>query len=444
MHKMQAVLHCIEAKEWLKARDVLMTMHSPDIAALLMKLDHAHAVILFRALPPKVSSKVFSHLDIEQQEALLYAFTETEAQNTVRSLSPDDRTALLEDLPNDVMKKLLSFLSPIDRKQAMELLTYPEESVGRLMTPNYVAVQPEWTITKVFQHIRKIGDDKETLARIYVIDKKGKLLDDLRLRTIILAKPHTKVRELMRGSIVSLESTDDREKAVHMMRKYDLPSLAVTDSKGILLGMVTVDDVLDVAQEEATEDIQKVGSVTPLKISYARAPIWLLCHRRVWWLGFLVFISLAAAGIISFYEETLSSAIALVFFIPVLIATGGNAGAQSATLVIRSLATHDVKLGDWFKVLFKEVMVGIILGVILGLATWALGLVYAGFMVGLVVALTMLCIIVTANLIGAMLPFVLSKVHIDPAVASAPLVTSVVDAVGLFIYLSIATWLLIV
>ena len=429
----------IEGRRWTRLRQILARLPAPEVVDLLLALDSQDRVLLFRLLPRQLSAEVFSELEPEQQKALLKDLTRGETRVLLASMSSDDRTHILEELPAQATRALLHLLSPEDLRQARQPLGYPEDSVGRLMTPNYVAVRPDWSIKRALQHIRVKGRDSETTDVIYVTDRSWRLIDALELRKFVLADPSETVKHIMDRSFVSVSAFDDREEAVHRIQRYDLPALPVADSEGVLIGVVTVDDVLDVAQEEATEDFQKVGAVAPLGVSYRGASVWSLFRKGVGWLLGLVLVNLASSGIIAAYEETLAASIALAFFIPLLIDSGGNTGAQSATLMIRALATGDVRLHEWTRTLVKEMAVGLTLGVTLGLAGWALGFVRGGFEIGVVVGLAMVGIVVTANVIGILLPFLLIRLGPDPAVASSPLITSVADAVGLLIYFAIAT-----
>lgn len=432
----------IEQKRWTALKEVLQAIPVPDLADLLLNLDKKERSILFRLLPKPLSSEVFSYLDSGHKDSLLKEMTNGEAHHLLADLSPDDRTQFFEELPGQATQRLLNLLSPEDRKETLILLGYPEESVGRLMTPDYVAIQPEWTIEQALEHIRKKGKDSETINVIYVVDSSWRLVDDLELRRFIIANPSDTVEQIMDHSFVSIAAYDDREKAVQLIQHYDLDALPVVDSEGILVGIVTVDDVMDVAQEEATEDFQKVAAVVPLKTSYSESSLWTLYRKRIGWLIALVLVNLASSGVIAVYEEVLVSAIALVFFIPLLIDSGGNTGAQSATLMVRAIATGDVQLGQWMWAVGREMILGTLLGLTVGLATWLLGLFRGGFEIGIVVGLAMLSIVVVANLIGVVLPFLLTRLRLDPAVASSPLITSIADVVGLMIYFSIATRLL--
>lgn len=438
----QQIRELVEQHKWAVLRELLSGIPAPDIADLLPSLEKSERILIFRLLPRQLSSEVFSYLESKNKDALLRDLTDEEARQILANLSPDDRTEFFEEIPGQAIQRLINLLSSEDRKEALQLMGYPEESVGRLMTPDYVAVRPEWTIKQSLEHIRSKGKDSETINVIYVTDTSWQLLDALELRRFILAEPSEPVERIMDHTYVSINAYEDREKAVQLIQHYDLDALPVVDSQGVLIGTVTVDDVMDVAQEEATEDFHKGAAVAPLKTNYTESSIWLLYRKRIIWLVTLVIVSLISSGVIAAHEETLATSITLAFFIPLLIAAGGNAGIQSATLMVRAIATDDLKMGQWLWASGREICIGILLGITMGLATWMLGLYRGGFDIAVVVSLTMMSIVVVANLLGVVLPFFLTRFHLDPAVASSPLIASVADAVGLLIYFSIARWFL--
>lgn len=423
---------------WGEVRELLREAPAPDIADLLEQLEPSTRILVFRLLTRSRADEVFSYLESSEKDELLSDLTDEETRRLLAGLNPDDRTDFFEQLPGQATQRLLNLLSPEDRRETLQLLGFPKESVGRLMTPDYVAVRPDWTIGEALEHIRKRGKDSETINVIYVVDSSWKLLDGLDLRRFILALPQDTVEQIMDRSFESISVLADREEAVRLIQHYDLEALPVVDSEGILLGIVTVDDVLDVAQEEVTEDFHRVAAVIPLKEAYREAGLWSLFRKRIGWLTGLILVNLAASEIIAFHEELLLSTIALAFFIPLLIATGGNTGAQSATLMIRAIATGDLRPDQWLWAVGKELILGILLGLTLGILTWLLGIYRGGFSLGLVVFISMAGIVLVSNLIGAGLPFLLSRLRLDPAVASSPLITSVADVAGLAIYFSIA------
>jgi len=410
----------------------------PEVADYMLRLDKPHRILVYRAFPRARAARVFAHLEPEDQDAILEALTDADTRELLANLNPDDRTAMLEELPATVTRKLMQLLSPEDLAESRQLLGYPEESVGRLMTPDYIRLREEWTCEHALEHIRKYGRDSEIFNILYVTDSDGLLIDTLRMRRLIMAPPSTVISEMLNYQFVSLSAYDDREVAVEKIQRYDVNALPVVDSEGVLVGIVTVDDIMDVAEEEATEDFHKGAAVTPLDMSYSSAAPSVLFRKRIGWLTVLIFVNLLSAAVIVNYQEYLQTYVALVLFMPLLIASGGNTGAQSATLMVRALSTGDLKLDGWWKALGKEVLVGLMLGGSMGLLTWLLGIYRSGQQIAMVVALSMLSIVVVANLLGVLLPFTLSQFKLDPAVASSPLITSLMDVLGLIIYFTIA------
>lgn len=434
----------LEQRKWRAVYEKLRDRHDPEIAEVMPYLDPANRVLFFRCLPRSRAADIFSHLDHEHQDEFLQDLTDEDTRHLLANLSPDDRTALLEELPAEVTQRLLFLLSPEDLREARQLLGYPEESVGRLMTPNYISIHPEMTFGEALEHIRKTGRDSETFNVIYIVDARGKLIDVVRLRRIILASPADKVESILNYKFMSLSAFDDRERGVEVIQRYDLNAVPVLDSEGIMLGIVTVDDLFDVAEEEATEDFHKSAAVSPLDMPYSLASPTFLYRKRIGWLSILIFVNLLSATVISAYEEYLMEFIILAFFMPLLIASGGNTGAQSATLMVRALATGDLKLDRLIPAIGKEVGVGLMLGVSMGVLTYILGWFRGDTTIGWVVGLSMFAIVIVANFIGVILPFTLTKLKLDPAVASSPLITSLMDAIGLLIYFSIAASILAV
>lgn len=432
----------IENKQWFELRTRLDELDPQDVSELFSEVSLEELGVLFRLLRREQAAEVMAHLSAERQEALIDALSSEKLQAILNELSPDDRTRLLEEMPAEVSQKLLGALGPEQLKHARTLLAYPEESVGRAMTTNFVWVPAGLRAQEALEHIRQNADGKETLNIIYVVDGRGKLMADIRLGSLLLADPNTKVEEIDDRSLVSLNAALDQEEGLKIFEKYDRMALPVVDSRGHILGIITHDDMSDVAKEEATEDIHKAGGMLPLPLSYREASIWALFQKRVGWLVILVGVSLVSSGVIAAYEETLAAILTLAFFIPLLIDSGGNTGSQSATLMVRALATGDVEIRHWWRVLLKELTVGLSLGVAMGVASGLLGIFRGGWEIGAIVGLSMVCIVIVANLLGVILPFVLTRLRIDPAVASSPLITTVVDATGLIIYFSIATWFL--
>lgn len=422
-------------------RSALNQLPEAEIADLLFDLDTQERILLFRLLPHDIAHRVFANLGSQQQHLMLDELTQAETRQLLSSLQPDDRTHLFEELPGRVTQQLLNILSPEDLQEARKLLGYPPDSVGRLMTPDYVALREQWTIDQVLEHIRSHGQDSETMNTLYVVDDSWKLLDALPLRRFILPSPHEVVASIMDHSFVSLEATQDREAAVRIMERYDLESLPVVDSQGTLIGVVTFDDVMDVAEEENTEDFHKSAAVSPLRGSYREATIRSLYNRRIGWLLVLVFANIFSGAAIAHFESMIAVNIALLFFLPLLIASSGNAGSQAATLMIRALAMGDVRAKDWGRLIFKELVVSAGLGITMALAVSVLGTLRGGLLTGMIVALSMMIIVIFGSVLGTALPFVLNRLKLDPATASGPLITTLSDISGVVVYFSIAAFL---
>jgi magnesium transporter len=430
----------IDERRWSELKTAVAEWPAPELAQLVLERESPDRLILFRVLTRNLSGEVFSHLETEAQNELLSELNEGEVTRLLSNLEPDDRTHLFEELPDRVVQRLLTRLPPSELKSARLLLSYPDESVGRLMTPEYIAIRRDWTIERALRHIRVIGRDREVVTTIYVTDDHWKFLDAVDLPRLILADLEDKVESvLQQEEAVTLAPYDDREEAVRKMSKYDMFVIPVVGGDGVLLGIVTADDVLDVAQEEATEDFQLSAAVEPLKTTYRDATALSLVRKRIPWLLALVVVNLGAAGVIAAYEETLAAVISLVFFLPLLMGSAGNTGAQSATLMVRALAMGEFDRSGWKATISKELIVGVMLGAIMGIAAWLLGVVEGTPQVAIVVGLAMFLVVLVSNLIGVAIPMLLTKVGIDPAVASSPLIASIADVAGLLIYFAIAS-----
>ena len=429
----------IENKDWKSLKYSLNEMDPIQAAEIIEETPEANDIILFRLLGRQLAKETFHLLSYEKQEQIIEGLARNvrKLSELLNDIEPDDRTAFFEELPGKICQRLIQFLSPEERNITIQLLGYPEDSIGRLMTPEYVAVKPNDTVQHAFEHIRMYGKDSETLNVIYIVDKQWKLIDDIRIKELILASPEQKISELMDSRFVALHVMDDQETAVKTFQDYDRVALPVVNNEGILLGIVTIDDIMDVVEEETTEDFHKFGSFQQSISNPLKERVLQLYKNRIVWLFALVFMNIFSGAAISSFESIIQSVVSLVFFLPLLIDSGGNAGSQSATLMIRALATGDVKLSDWYKLIGKELIVSFMLGV-----TMAAGVaVIAGFRapeIIAVVAISMVLIVISGSLIGMLLPFVFTKLKLDPATASAPLITSISDIFGVLIYFSVA------
>jgi len=428
-------------------KEVLQDWSPADLADLIFELPDHEQVIIFRLLSTELAADTFEHLDFDVQDQLLKAMGKGEVTAILNEMSPDDRTALLEELPSSAAKQLIHLLDAEERKTALTLLGYPENSVGRLMTPDYIAVKPEWTIEESLKYIRENGRDSETLNVVYVLDEKGKLVDDIKIREFILASPQKKVIDLMDESFVALNVNDDQEKSVDLFKKYDRVALPVIDNSGNLIGIVTVDDVLDVAEEEATEDIHKIAGVAALEEPFHTISILSMVRKRAIWLTILFVAQILTAVAMGFFENEISRAVVLSIFIPLVISSGGNSGSQAATLVIRAMAVGEINLSDWWLIMRREILSGLLLGGILGVIGFLQVAILANlfhiissywFLIGITVLISLVGIVLWGTISGSMLPFILKKLGADPATSSAPLIATLCDVTGLVIYFTVA------
>jgi magnesium transporter len=432
--------------------DAVLKSRTPnDLADLMTDLLPSEQLIVFRRLPRNVAVHTFQYLVPSVQERLLKATTPEEAAGILNAMSPDDRTMLLEKLPEPASQEVLQLLTPNERAVAVSLLEYPQYSVGRLMTPDFVSVREDWSVQQVLDHIRTHGQDSETLNHVYMVDEKRTLIDDIRIRQFLLAGLTDRVSDLMDHQFVALYATDSQETAVAVFRREDRTALPVFDEQGKLVGIVTIDDVLDVAEEEATEDIQKIGGMEALDEPYMEISLLRMVRKRAGWLVLLFLGEMLTATAMGYFEREIERAVVLALFIPLIISTGGNSGSQASTLVIRSLALSEVALRDWWKVLRREILSGLALGSVLGsigflrITLWsAFSDVYGPHWLGvaLTVALALIGVVLWGTLAGSMLPFALRRLGFDPATSSAPFVATLVDVTGLIIYFSIAAVIL--
>ncbi|ABB44620.1 Divalent cation transporter [Sulfurimonas denitrificans DSM 1251] len=428
-------------REWNTLRHLLARNDSFELANLIEEIDDESEIIVIRLLSRAQTKEVFCLLSYEKQLQIIKKLAQSSHKLSIllNDMEPDDRTAFFEELPEEITQKLIKTLSSKEQAITIQLLEYPEDSIGRLMTPEYVAVKSEHTVEEAFAHIRKYGRDSETLNVIYVVDDERKLIDDIRIKELILALPTQRVEELLDYRFIALNAMDDQEKAISTFQDYDRVALPVLNSDGVLVGIVSIDDIMDVVEEESTEDFHKFGSFSEAISNPLKEKVFNLYKKRILWLVALVFMNIFSGEALSNFETLIQSMVSLVFFLPLLIDSGGNAGSQSATLMIRSLAIGDVKINDWYKLIAKEVGVALLLGLTMALAV---GLV-ASFRapeIALVVSMTMVIVVLNGSLIGMLLPFLFTKLKLDPATASAPLVTSIADISGVIIYFSIASW----
>lgn len=446
-----AIDEALHARDFVKLRDALKNWQPPDVTDLITGLPVEDQAVVFRILPRKLAAETFGYLMPTQQEKLLKAMAQDEVTALLNSMPDDDRTLLLEEMPAAATKQMLELLTPEERADAVKLLGYPDGSIGRLMTAHYVAVREHWTIQYVLDYIREHGQDSETLSMIYVIDDQGVLIDDIRIRTFLLAPLTAKVADLMDYRYVALKAADSQDSAVQVFRDQDLKALPVTDTTGVLIGIVTIDDVLDVAEAQATKEIQKIGGSEALDEPYMQIALWRMVRKRGGWLVILFLGEMLTATAMGFFEREIERAVVLALFVPLVISSGGNSGSQASTLVIRALALGEVRLRDWWRVMRREILSGLALGSILGTIGFLRISVWSAFsdiygphwlLVALTVGFALIGIVLWGTLSGSMLPFLLRRAGFDPAASSAPFVATLVDVTGLVIYFSVAALLL--
>ncbi|HEY2103073.1 MAG TPA: magnesium transporter [Chthoniobacterales bacterium] len=442
----------IDARNFAALRELFREWPPADVAEVILDMPEDEQVIIFRVLPAALAADVFEYLDVEAQQQLLRAMAHEQVVGILNEMSPDDRTALLEELPSAAARQLIQLLTPDERKVAQALLGYPEGSVGRLMTPDFVAVHEHWTVKEVLDYVREHGQDSETLNFIYVVDERGKLIDDLRIREFLLRPLSARVDEIMDRNFVHLHATQSQQEALQIFRKYDRAALPVVDSANVLVGIVTVDDMLDVAEEEATEDIQKIGGMEALDEPYTTISLARMVKKRATWLIILFLGEMLTATAMQGYNSEIEKAAILAMFLPLIISSGGNSGSQATTLVIRAMALGQLRLRDWFRVVRKELLSGISLGLILGtigffrITLWQYLHIFDygkyHWLVALTVGAALVGVVLWGTLSGAMLPFLLRRCGLDPAASSAPFVATLVDVTGLVIYFNVALFIL--
>ncbi len=429
-------------KKYSLLKEELLKEQIADIAEFIDELDPKATLLVFRLLPKEIAADVFANLFPESQSELSMQINEKELHNILEDLYFDDKIDFLEEMPANMVKRILKNAPETERKLINQFLNYHEDSAGSLMTIELVDLKKEMSIQEALDKIRRDALDKETIYTCYVTDASRRLEGILSLRDLVIANPSKKVAEIMRKEMISVTTLDDKEYVAELISKYDLLAIPVTDNENRLVGIITVDDIVDVIEEENTEDFHKMATVGKIDINLLDASPFFLIKKRLPWLMVLIFMNILSGAGIAHYEETIQAVIALVFFMPLLIGSAGNAGSQSSTLMIRSMAIGDVEIDDWFKLLRKEIVVAILLGLVMAFAVSIIGIFRGGPDVAIIVALSMVVVVLVGCTIGMSLPFLLSRLKMDPAAASGPLVTSIADISGILIYFSIATWYL--
>ena len=442
----------LPSNDLVAIKEFLDEQNISDVAKLVSDNPDYEALIIANMSVHR-ASKVFKILDVAQQKEIIQELPPFKTAELLNDLPADDRTDFMEELPKRVLRDLIKLLDPEERKITLALLGYPEDSVGRLMTPDYVYVYAHFTIEQALATIRRHAKSSETIDVIYVINEGGELVDDLRIRDIILASPDKKIEDILDGRIVSLHAADDQEHAAQIFKMNNRVALPVTDDNNVLLGIVTIDDMLWVADEEFSEDIQKIGGTEALDEPYLETPFFKLIQKRVGWLIVLFLSEMLTATAMAFFSDEIQKAVVLSIFVPLIMSSGGNSGSQASTLIIQAMAVGEVSLSDWWRVMRREVFSGLMLGGILGfigfirISIWhilmANGIIQDLYgphwiLIGLTVGFSLVGVVLWGTLSGSMLPIFLKKMGADPAVSSAPFVATLVDVTGLIIYFSVA------
>ncbi|ODN31257.1 magnesium transporter [Fervidobacterium thailandense] len=442
--KLQVDLHKLIERGDFRTLKLLLEDQDPNlIFEMIEELETSEKAIVFRLLRKDVAAEVFSKLEPDEQLELVRLLTDEEIKSIFRNMDPSDRAELLDELPPDVVTKLLSFLPKNERDRTIEVLNYPENSAGRLMSPYFVYVTRSMTVKEALDKVRKFGKDAETIYTIFVVEEDRTLVGTLKLEDLLFSEPETPIEEIFDPNLIYVKTTTDQEEVAELMKRYDLNAIAVVDNDLRLVGIIVIDDIVDIIEEEATEDIHKMAGMTATSTSYFHTSPWVYIKNRLPWLvGLLLFQSLSAL-LVSRYEKVLSLYPILAAFMATMIDAGGNAGGQSSTLIIRGMALGEIELKDWWKVLLRETYIGLIMGAVLGVTLFLRGfMITTNVQINFSAGLAILAIIVFANSIGAMLPFIGKVFRIDPAVMSGPLITTVADLAGIAIYFYIATTIL--
>lgn len=434
----------LECRDFRALRAALTPLNEVDVAEFMEHLSAEQAIVIFRTLPKEMASEVFSHLSSETQEYIINSITDQEISAIVEDLYVDDVVDLLEELPANMVKRVLKNAKPQTRALINQFLQYPESSAGSIMTAEFTDLHGAMTVREAIEHIRRTGEDRETIYTCYVIDSRRILGGVVSVKDLLLAADDRLVSDVMDSDFISVTTTDDREEVAQLFSKYNLLSVPVVDREGRLVGIVTVDDAVTVMEEEATEDFERMAAMLPSGKPYLKTGVFALAKNRIVWLLVLMVSGMITGGILGRYEAAFAAMPILVTFVPMLTDTGGNAGSQSSTMVIRGMTLSEIRLGDFFRVMWKEMRVSLVVGGVLSLVNYLrLLLTYPGQpLVALTVAVALFATVVLAKTLGGILPLIAKFCHVDPATMAAPLVTTVVDAFSLVIYFSVATRLL--
>ena len=439
---LEIVKELLETKQYTRLRQKMAEMNTADIAVILEELDEEDLLKIFRILPKNMAADVFSYLEVDSQQFIITSLSEKDAASIINNLMADDATDLLEEMPANVVKKLLANAHPETRRDINHLLRYPEDSAGSIMTVEYVDLKENMTIQDAIDRIRQIGVDSETINICYVLDAKRTLVGTVALRYLLISPPDAIIGEIMHENVIYINTLMDQEEVARQFQKYDFTAMPVVDNENRLVGIITVDDIVDIMQEEATEDMEKMAAIVPLDKPYMKMSIFELWKKRMPWLLLLMISATLTGSVLTRFENALMACSALLAYIPMLMGTGGNAGGQTSVTVIRGLSLNEIEFKDSFRVMWKEIRVAVLCGVTLAAANFVklLLLDRVGIMIAAVVCLTL--IVILAKIVGSALPILAKKIGFDPAVMASPFITTILDVVSLLVYFQVATSLL--
>lgn len=441
---LEEIKKLLDTKQYTRLRQKLSEMIEADVASVLEDLEKTDQLKLFRILPKDMAADVFSYTDVDIQHYIITSMSERDAGNIIDNLMADDAADLLEEMPASIVKKLLASASPETRRDINNLLRYPEDSAGSIMTVEFVDLKETLTVEQSIERIRNVGVDSETINICYVLDTRRKLVGTVALRYLLLSQPDEIIGEIMNENVISINTMMDQEEVARQFKKYDFTAMPVVDNENRLVGIITVDDIVDIMEQEATEDIEKMAAIVPTDKSYMRTGVFETWKKRIPWLLLLMISATFTGGIISSFEDALQASVVLTAFIPMLMDTGGNAGGQASVTIIRGLSLDEIEFRDIFKVVWKEVRVAAMCGITLGIANFAKLMIFdrVGITVSIVVCSTLVAVVIIAKLVGCTLPMFAKKLGFDPAVMASPFITTIVDAISLLIYFTIAGALL--
>jgi magnesium transporter len=441
---LEEILDLIEEKKYVQIKKTLQDLNEVDIADILDELDLHNTLLIFRMLPKDLAVDVFAHFEHERQLEIIEAITDKEVKNIVEELFFDDMIDLIEEMPANIVKKVLKHSTEEERKLINQFLMYPQESAGSIMTIEYVDLKKQMTVGEALKHIKETGITKETVYTCYVTDQNRKLEGIVSLRLLVVSDKEAVIEDLMEDDIIYTNTHDDQESVAALFRKYGFLAIPVVDNEKRLTGIITVDDIMEVMEQEATEDFQRMAAMAPSEEAYLNTKVMVLAKQRILWLLILMVSATISGNIISRYEDILSAVVVLTSFVPMLMDTGGNSGSQSSTLIIRGLATGEIQMKDAPKVLWKEFRIALMVGGALAAVNFLrlLFIVRTDYIIGILVSLTLMFTVVIAKLLGGMLPIAAKKLKLDPAIMAGPLITTIADALSLIVYFSMASILL--